>query len=71
MTAKTHPQPLKPLNVTNNLISLSLLFPLISLQLLLILSCVQLIGAMASITDMTELWAVYSVSQGIQVRYFF
>lgn len=26
---------------------------------------------MASITDMTELWAVYSVSQGIQVRYFF
>ncbi|KAL7016201.1 hypothetical protein ACKWTF_009961 [Chironomus riparius] len=35
-------------------------------KLLLILTVVQLIGAIASITDMSELWAVYSVSQGIQ-----
>ncbi|KAG5674120.1 hypothetical protein PVAND_004105 [Polypedilum vanderplanki] len=35
-------------------------------KLLLILTMVQLIGAIASITDMSELWAVYSVSQGIQ-----
>lgn len=40
-----------------------------SFQLLLILTAVQLIGAVASFTDISELWAVYSVTQGLQVGY--
>lgn len=36
-------------------------------QLLLILTAVQLVGAIASFTNVPELWAAYSVTQGIQV----
>lgn len=39
------------------------------LQLLLILTAVQIIGAIASFTNINELWAVYSVTQGVQVRF--
>lgn len=40
-----------------------------SFQLLLILTAVQVIGAIASFTDISELWAVYSVTQGLQVGF--
>lgn len=45
---------------------LTKLFPL-PFQLLLILTAVQIVGAIASFTNIRELWAVYSVTQGIQV----
>jgi hypothetical protein len=37
------------------------------LQLLLILTAVQFVGAIASISNVSELWAIYCVLQGIQV----
>lgn len=38
------------------------------LQLLIILATVQVIGAIAAFSDINELWAIYSVTQGVQVR---
>lgn len=36
-------------------------------QLLLILTAVQIVGAIASFTNIPEMWGVYSVTQGVQV----